>query len=248
MGKEISDNLILVRERIAAAARKSGRSCREVTLVAASKTVAVENILEAINAGQKVFGENYVQEGRNKIEVLRGMGVMPPKGVKPIAREGKGVQIHLIGKLQHNKVKYAVMLFDVIESVHSKEIASAISNEAEKRGLVQTIYVQINIAEEGTKSGVMPDEAKDLCKYAMGLRGVDLQGLMTIGSLQHLGQDLSNIRRREFEDMRMLKADIERDIGAPITEISMGMSDDFELAIECGATVVRVGRAIFGSR
>ncbi len=225
----ISDNLAQIRERIAAAARRAGRNPDEVRLVAVSKTVEPVRIGEAIKAGVKILGENYVQEAQKKIEAL-----------------GHPVEWHFIGHLQTNKAKYAVRLFDCVHSVDSIGVGEEISRLALKQGKVIPVLLQVSISGEETKFGAGAEEVIRMAKAFSRLDGITVKGLMTMPPFFDDPQE----SRPYFAALRRLKERISRENFPKISmeELSMGMSNDFETAIEEGATLVRVGTAIFGSR
>jgi pyridoxal phosphate enzyme (YggS family) len=216
----IRENVAEVEARIARACERAGRSRDEVTLVAVSKTFPADFIDEAIEAGITEVGENRVQEARDKKPLVRG-----------------SARWHLIGHLQSNKSKDAVKLFEVIESVDSLELAEKIAKAATAAGKRQELLVQINIGNEPQKSGIAPDEVDTTVKKIVALDGVDARGLMAIPPA--VGADAI---RPFFRELRMMRD------STGLRELSMGMSEDFEIAIEEGSTMVRVGRAIFGSR
>ncbi len=219
-----------VKARIRAAAARAGRDPADVRLVAVSKKMPVSAVEEAIASGHRLFGENYVQEAREKLSHLG-----PVRSC---------TEWHLIGHLQKNKVKYAVRLFDCIQTVDSLELGVAIDRRCAKEGLVAKVLVQVNIGKEATKSGAMPEEAPRLVRELSRLEHLDVQGLMTIhpvGSAEDT--------RKWFRRMRTLFEEIRSGIGSEgFRHLSMGMSRDFEMAVEEGATIVRVGTAIFGPR
>jgi pyridoxal phosphate enzyme (YggS family) len=225
----VADNLNAVQERIAKAASRTGRDPQGVTLVAVTKMMPVERIREAINAGQRVFGENRVQEAQAKIEAL-----------------GREVQWHLIGHLQRNKVKSACDLFDLIESVDSLRLAQDINVRAAQRDIVMPILIQVNIGDEATKSGVPAAETLALVLQVSALPHVAIRGLMCVPPAVEIAEHA----RPFFVELRTLAEQIarERIPTVAMSELSMGMSHDFEVAIEEGATMVRVGSAIFGPR
>ena len=222
----IRDNLLKVREKIERAAQKAGRDPKEIKLVAVSKTVEVDRIQEAIEAGVSILGENYVQEAQEKIEVL-----------------GKPVSWHFIGHLQSNKAKYAVRLFDVIHSLDSIPLAEELSRRAEQPDRVIRVMIEVNLSKEATKFGTDEERVLNLARRIQNLGHLSLEGLMTMPPYFD-SPEMSRpyyVALRELED-RMIKD------GIPLKELSMGMSNDFEIAIEEGATYVRVGTAIFGPR
>ncbi len=218
-----------MRSRIAAAAERSGRAPTAARLLAVTKTVPAEAVRAAVAAGQTLFGENYVQEGKAKSADL------------------PGVEFHLIGHLQRNKAKDAVKVFSLIHTVDSAELARALDTAAEKVGKIQDILLQINISGEGTKSGVPPDELATLAKSVATLAHLRLRGLMCIGTYFE-PEAPDDLRRSEFRALRGLRAGLIEALGADLPELSMGMSHDYEQAVEEGATIVRVGTAIFGDR
>lgn len=225
----IRENLEKVYERIAIAARRAGRDPDSVKLVAVTKAFGASEVLAAYEAGQKIFGENYVQEAQRKIEAVN----------KP------DIFWHMIGHLQTNKAKYAVKLFDVIETVDSKKLAGEISQRAANAGKVQKILVEVNLAGEETKSGCQESDVFEIVEYAGSLANLNVLGLMTVPSFLPPEEV-----RPYFKRLRKLAESIESKSyrGVAMSELSMGMSADFEVAIEEGATIVRVGTAIFGKR
>jgi PLP dependent protein len=223
---DLATNVAQVRARIAAAADRGGRRTEEVTLVAVSKTVDAARIREAVALGLRVFGENRVQEARDKIPAV------------------PGASWHLIGSLQRNKARDAVRLFHVIESVDSEGLAEEISRRAVQHERVLDILIQVNVARESQKHGAAPDATAELARRAADLPGLRLRGLMTIAPLVPNPEEA----RPVFRALRELRDRIQRETRIALAELSMGMSDDFEVAIEEGATMVRVGRAIFGDR
>lgn len=216
--EEIRANLAAVNARIEAACKKAGRKRDEVTLVAVSKTFPAEAVTNAIAAGATHIGENKVQEARDK---------------KPLVQ--RSARWHLIGHLQSNKAKDAVHLFDVIETVDSVELAGKLAKAALAIGKRQEILLQVNIGREEQKSGADPDGVPALAREVSAIDGLSLRGLMAIPPFD---QD----SRPHFRALR----ELQQRIG--VAELSMGMSEDFEVAIEEGSTIVRVGRAIFGAR
>jgi PLP dependent protein len=225
----VADNLSAVKERIAKAAARVGRDPEGITLVAVTKTMPVERIREAIDAGQQVFGENRVQEAQAKIEVL-----------------GREVQWHLIGHLQRNKVKFACDLFDLIESVDNLPLAQEINARAARHGITMPILIQVNIGDETTKSGVAAAAALALVRQVATLPHVAIKGLMCVPPAVEVAEHA----RPYFVALRTLAEQMarERIPTVAMSELSMGMSHDFDVAIEEGATMVRVGSAIFGAR
>jgi len=228
-GRGLASRLAEVRARVDRAAERSGRLPGAVTLVAVSKTVAAELVAAAAAAGQRVFGENRVQEALGKAEAC-----------------GPGIAWHLIGHLQRNKARAAVRLFDVVESLDSPGLAAELDRRAGEEGKRLRVLVQVKLAEEATKSGVPHREAPSLIEAVSGLPHLELAGLMTIPPPPGNPED----SRPWFASLRGMR---DRWDGAycpcgTLRELSMGMSDDYEVAIEEGATIIRVGSAIFGER
>lgn len=237
MSSVIAQNLREIETRILAACKKSGRSRSEVRLVAVSKTFPSDSIIEAIENGQMEFGENYIPEGSQKAGLI--------KGLHPSAK------FHFIGHLQRNKVRAVVADFDLIQTVDRIELGEEIDKEAKKAGKKVPVLLQVNISEEESKSGCEPKLLKSLAESVTSLTSLTLKGIMSIGSALSLDmreERSISIVTREFEEMRGLKKDLESGLGFLLPELSMGMSGDFELAIESGATIIRVGTSIFGSR
>ena len=226
--ESIREGAAHVLERIAQAAERSGRKGEDIRLIAVGKTKPAEMIGEAIEAGLSVFGENYVQEAEEKIRAF------------PQA------EWHFIGKLQRNKVKKAVSLFSWIQTVDSLSLLTEISRRAGEAGKVLPVLAEVNLAGEASKAGMDPEAIAELIEAAPGLPGIRLKGLMAIPPWTEDPEE----SRPYFIRLRELLAEcVSRGgAGAGMTELSMGMSNDFEAAIEEGATMVRVGTAIFGSR
>jgi pyridoxal phosphate enzyme (YggS family) len=222
----IRENLSIVRERIERAAHKAGRDPKEIRLVAVSKTVEVARIKEAVEAGVSILGENYVQEAQKKIEALGGP-----------------VSWHFIGHLQSNKAKYAVRLFDVIHSIDSVPLAEELNRRAEQEDRLIKMMIEVNLSREATKFGTDEERVLNLAKSIQNLRHLSLEGLMTMPPYF----DSPEMSRPYYVALRELKERLMKE-GIPMQELSMGMSHDFEIAIEEGATYVRVGTAIFGPR
>jgi hypothetical protein len=216
----ITANITAVRRRIAAACERAGRSPGQVTLIAVSKGFAVDAIAEAVGAGQRDFGENRVQEAIEKIDALAARGITP--------------RWHLIGHLQSNKAKTAADRFAIIHSVDSLRLAEELSRRAERAG----ILLEVNAAQEASKFGFAPTEVAPALSSIATLPHLDVLGLMTVAPLS----DDPEVVRPVFRTLRELRDAL------GLRELSMGMTNDFETAIEEGATMVRVGRAIFGER
>ncbi len=223
---QVRENLLRVMERIEKAARKAGRDPNEIKLVAVSKTVEVARIKEAIEAGVTILGENYVQEAQKKIDEI-----------------GKSVSWHFIGHLQSNKAKHAVRLFDTIHSLDSIPLAEELNRRAEQTGRVIGVMVEVNLSKEETKFGTDEEMVFSLARRAQALQHLSIKGLMTMPPYF----DSPEMSRPYYIALRDLKEKMVRE-GISMEELSMGMSNDFEIAIEEGATYVRVGTAIFGPR
>lgn len=225
----LEDNLKEVERRIEAACKRAGRSRDEVTLIAVSKTKPVSMLQEAYDLGVRVFGENKVQEIRDKYEALP-----------------KDIEWHMIGHLQTNKVKYIVDKVKLIHSVDSLRLAETIEREAEKHGCTADILLEVNVAEEESKFGLKMDEVIPLAEKISQFSHVNLRGLMTIAPFV----DNPEKNRTIFADLQKLYVDIkEKNIdNGTVSILSMGMTNDYEVAIEEGATMVRVGTGIFGAR
>jgi pyridoxal phosphate enzyme (YggS family) len=224
-------------ERIEKAARKVGRDPNTIKLVAVSKTVEVARIKEAIEAGVSILGENYVQEAEKKIEEIGRPACTEPFG------GGKPVSWHFIGHLQSNKAKYAICLFDMIHSLDSLPLAEELNRRAEQAHRVINVMIEVNLAKEATKFGADEEKVLNLAKKIQHLKHLSLQGLMTMPPYF----DSPEMSRPYYIALRELEERMAKE-GIPMKELSMGMSNDFEVAIEEGATYVRVGTAIFGAR
>jgi pyridoxal phosphate enzyme (YggS family) len=212
-----------------AAAKRAGRDPCKVRLVAVSKTVDLERIREAIQAGVDSLGENYIQEAHKKIEALE-----------------QRVSWHFIGRLQSNKAKVAARLFDWIHSVDSFKLAEELSRAGRLQNKILPVLLQVNLGREETKSGVQEEEVSRLLERMASLPGISVKGLMTLPPFFENPED----SRSYFRALRILAEDISRSRipGVFMEELSMGMSNDFEVAVEEGATLVRVGTAVFGPR
>ena len=220
------ENASAILKKMGHAAIRAGRSPDGVKLIAVTKTVGIEKIKEALDIGLRVFGENRVQEAQKKIPGL-----------------GLGIEWHLIGHLQKNKAKYAVRLFDLIHTISSVELAEEINGQAEKIDKIQKVLVQVKLSGEETKHGVSEEDLVPLLKRVKGMDNIQLKGLMTIPPFFEDPEKT----RPYFRRLRELRDKAEK-AGCDLTELSMGMSDDFEVAIEEGATMVRIGTALFGER
>ncbi|MBZ5637711.1 MAG: YggS family pyridoxal phosphate-dependent enzyme [Acidobacteriia bacterium] len=216
-----------VRRRIADACARARRKPASVSLVAVSKTFAAERVKDLLLCGQDLFGENRVQEALLKIP-----------------RVGPGARWHLVGHLQRNKARHAVGAFELIHSLDDLDLAREVARRATALGIVQPVLAQVNLSREATKSGTGEDDTLPLLEAAAGLAGLELRGLMTIPPPAAYPEE----SRPWFARLRELRDRAEARLGIALPELSMGMSDDFEVAVEEGATLVRVGRALFGDR
>ena len=232
--QELDANIQEVEKRISEACKRSGRDRSEVTLIAVSKTKPLWMVEECYERGLKVFGENKAQEMSEKQKALKEAG------------RCEDIQWNFIGHLQRNKVKYVVGNSYLIHSVDSLRLAEAINERSEKLGVVSDILIEVNVAKEDTKFGVMPEDVTDLIKQIALLKNVKIKGLMTIAPYV----DDPEKNRLHFSDLRHLLIDInEKNIdNVNMNVLSMGMTGDYEVAIEEGATMVRVGTGIFGER
>jgi pyridoxal phosphate enzyme (YggS family) len=226
---DLKNRLENVNDRINKAAVKCGRDPENIHLVAVSKTIPANRVKEAIELGVTILGENYVQEARDKFNVL---GTYP-------------VSWHFIGHLQTNKAKYAVRLFDLIHSVDTLKLARELDKQAKKVNKFQDILIQINVSKEASKSGSDIENAANLIKDIVHLENVSLKGFMAMPPFFNNPEKA----RPYFIALRNLRDQIQKTLpGVALNELSMGMTGDFEVAIEEGATFVRIGTAIFGER
>jgi len=226
----IVENINTVLSRIAEASRRSGRRPEEIKLVAISKTVGTEQMLEAIGAGIRALGENRVQEARSKWPIIAHQ------------MTSRGCEFHLVGHLQRNKAKEAVRLFDLIHSLDSERLALEINKRAGEISKIQRVLIEVNTSGEASKFGIQPEEAENLINFVETCPNLKLEGLMTVGPLY--GGSVG--ARQSFQTLRKLRDDCGGEERLP--DLSMGMTQDFEEAIEEGATMIRVGTAIFGAR
>lgn len=226
----VAENVKNIRENLSKSCFRIGRDPQSVELIAVSKTFPVNTIIEAHNAGISDFGENYVQELTEKEKTLRD----------------KSIRWHFIGHLQTNKVKYIADWVHLIHSVDSVGLAAEIQKRAEKRERKIDVLVEVNTSEEATKFGVKPAEAEELIRSMQDFSHINLKGLMTIGPFT----DNKEESRTSFRTLRAIfeKVNAKGFLKNPLTVLSMGMTHDYEVAIEEGATMVRIGTAIFGSR
>lgn len=229
MEMDIAANINKIRQRMNAAAARCQRNPNSIKLLAVTKTVSPEIVGKAIDAGLTEFGENYVQEAKEKIASIE-----------------QRIKWHMIGHLQTNKAKYAVNLFDYIHSIDRMELAKEINKKAGQISRKINVLIEINVSGEKTKNGITPVDAFGLIKEISSLGNISVKGLMTMAPYS----DNPENSRPYFSELRKLQKIIagEEIPGIQMDELSMGMTDDFEIAIEEGATIVRVGRAIFGER
>ncbi|MBN1663846.1 MAG: YggS family pyridoxal phosphate-dependent enzyme [Deltaproteobacteria bacterium] len=227
--ESIKANIERIRNDIAAAALKSGRLPSDVKLMAVTKTVDDERIRQAIDAGVDLIGENYVQEAQRKMDIL-----------------GRTVPWHFIGRLQTNKAKFAVRLFDMIHSVDRIELVSELDKRSKSAGCMAKILIEVNLSGELTKSGVPKENVFDLVRQAAAFDNISIQGLMTMPPWFDDPED----SRPYFTELRVLKEAVAalRIHGVEMNELSMGMSADYAVAVQEGATIVRIGRSLFGER
>ena len=225
----LKENLENVEQKIQAACERSGRNRSEVTLIAVSKTKPAEMVQEAYDLGIRLFGENKVQEIMDKSEVLPA-----------------DIHWHMIGHMQRNKVKYIIDKVDLIHSVDSVRLAETIDKEAEKHGVIANILIEVNVAKEESKFGLMPEEVPEFVEKIAGFPHIRVKGLMTIAPFVENPEE----NRPIFAHLRKLSVDIAKKNIDNITMsiLSMGMTNDYQVAIEEGATMVRVGTGIFGAR
>jgi PLP dependent protein len=224
---DIAQNLERVRAEVAKAAQKCGRSPEEIQLVAVSKTHEAEKVRVAFDAGQEIFGESRVQEARAKIPLL------------PSA-----VRWHFIGRLQKNKVRHALPLFELFHGVDSLVLAENMDRIAEEEGLHSRVLLEVNVAGEGSKIGFAPDLLRSQFEQINSLGRITVEGLMTIPPIA----EEAEASRKYFVALRELRDQLEKEFDVKLPQLSMGMSNDFVVAIEEGATLVRIGTAIFGPR
>ncbi len=225
------ENISSIYKRMSHAAMRAGRNPEDIKLIAVTKTVSIERVKQAVDAGLRIFGESRVQEAQKKVmsTELKAMS--------------ESLSWHLIGHLQKNKAKAAVELFDLIHSVDSVELAEAINKYAEKLGKTQEILVQVKLSMETAKHGIIKDNLINLFNEMKKMKNLKVKGLMTIPPYF----DEPGMARPYFKETRRLRDEAEIN-GFKLPELSMGMTNDFEVAIEEGATMVRIGTAIFGDR
>src|SRR5437868_12447614 len=223
----IEANLNRVKNEIAQAAQVSGRKVTDIELIAVSKTHPTEIVREAVDVGQLVFGESKVQEARAKIPLLPS-----------------NIRWHLIGHLQKNKIRHALPLFEMTHSVDSLALAEDINRIAEEDGLHPRVLLEVNVAGEGSKFGFQPDKLRAEMESLLALPRLSILGLMTIPPIA----EEAKAPRKYFDQLRELRARVQTEFHVDLAQLSMGMTQDFAVAVEEGATLVRVGTAIFGER
>lgn len=223
----LAENITAIRDRVARAAGRAGRTPEDVLLLAVTKTIPPEVVREAYDAGLRHFGESRVQEAKAKIPQLPG-----------------DIHWHLVGHLQTNKARDAVELFEMIHSVDSLKIATELEKWADRASKRVPILLEINVAGESSKFGMRPEALLETAKQVAVSRRLELQGLMCVPPFL---KEVENARPF-FRKLRDLRTEVEQALGVSLPHLSMGMSHDFEIAVEEGATIVRVGTSIFGER
>ncbi len=228
---QLKENYTAIRKSVVECAQSHYRNPGDITIVAVSKTFSAEIIELAYQSGIRSFGENYAQELRDKLQYFSNLSIKP--------------DWHFIGHLQSNKVKYLIPFVKLIHTIDDIDLAKEIDKRAASSGILQNILIQVNTSGERQKSGVEPESLKLLTEAILQLKNINLIGLMTIGTFT----DDERISRKEFSLLAKLKNETNNFIGnEKLTELSMGMSHDYLIAIEEGATIVRIGTAIFGNR
>jgi pyridoxal phosphate enzyme (YggS family) len=223
----IKKNLEIINEKIKNAALKVNRNPEEIKLVAVTKTTTIEQIKKAISAGIKIIGENKVQEAKEKYQILSA-----------------DIEWHLVGHLQTNKVKYAIEIFDLIHSVDSIKLAKEIDKRSLQFGMITNVLVEVNVSGEETKYGIKPEEVKLFLKEISEYSRIRVRGLMTIAPMAEDTEEVRPYFRKLRELFKEIKIKSIKNI--KMDYLSMGMTEDFEVAIEEGANMVRIGRGIFG--
>jgi hypothetical protein len=244
-GMSIAENIARIRERIAAAAGRAGRDPSRVALMAVSKTMPADRIREAFEAGQRLFGENRVQEFQAKHAELSAASSVMASPVCYLA-DIEAAEFHLIGHLQSNKAAKAAELFQAVDSLDSLRLAERLDAAAAKLGKTLRVLLEVNVGGEQAKSGLAADspELLQLLQAAPRLRRLEFRGLMTIPPFSEDPEDA----RPYFRRLHELRDRLAETTGMALSELSMGMSHDFEIAVEEGSTCVRIGTAIFGAR
>ena len=223
----IKNNLEIINEKIKKAALKASRNPEEIKLVAVTKTATIEQIKEAISAGVEIIGENRVQEAKEKYQILTA-----------------DIEWHLVGHLQTNKAKYAIEIFDLIHSVDGIKLAKEIDRRSLQFGMITNVLVEVNISGEETKYGIKPEEVEPFLKEISEFSRIRVKGLMTIAPIVEDKEEV----RPYFRKLRELSKEIKKKNikNVRMDYLSMGMTEDFEVAVEEGANIVRIGRGIFG--
>lgn len=236
------ENIKNIYRKISYAAMRAGRNPHDVKLVAITKTVGFERIKEAIDLGLRTFGESRVQEAEEKISNLKSQ-INPP--LPPFNKGGVGglgIEWHMIGYLQRNKANTAVKLFDLIHSLDSIRLAEELNKHAERNSKIQRVLIQVKLSEEETKHGIARENLIELIKAVSEMKNLKLEGLMTMPPFF----DNPEMAMPFFRELRGLRDNAEK-LGYKLPELSMGMTNDFEIAIEEGATIVRIGTGIFAN-
>ena len=249
--KIMEEKLEQIRQTIAEAALRRGRNPDDIRIVGVTKTVSPEQIASAIRAGIEILGGNYIQETLDKMETLSVMNLEPP------------VSWHFIGRLQSNKAKFAARYFDLIHSVHNEKLAVEIDRQAARHNKVQDVLIQVNTGGESSKTGISAQKAPELVRRTASLRNIRVRGLMTMPPffdeperVRPFFRMLYDLKRRIEDEVLTQNSPTETafadgsagDSGAAMDQLSMGMTGDYETAVEEGATLVRIGTAIFGER
>lgn len=226
----IKENISILFEKVSEACINSGRKCSDIQIIAVSKTKQVGEIEEAYEAGIRVFGENYVQEAISKIPILKS--------------KFTDIKFHFIGHLQSNKVKLIFDYVDCIQTIDSIKIADKLNQLAALKNITLSVLLQVNTSKENNKSGILPENLEELLMNLQSYKNLSIDGLMTIGT----DTDSNIIKGKEFSLLRNLLEGLRNKGYKTLSHLSMGMSNDFELAINEGATIIRVGTNIFGNR
>jgi pyridoxal phosphate enzyme (YggS family) len=225
---DVATNYRIILERIGEAAAKAGRRAEEVRLLGAAKSQSIDAVRAAIAAGIRLIGENYVQEAQHKKDHTRGV-----------------VEWHMIGHLQRNKAKAAVAIFDMIQSLDSIALARALDKEGQKRGVPVRALLEVNLGGETSKSGLAESKVEELVRAAMDLPNLRIEGLMAVPPFCENPMNA----RPYFKRLRELRDELREAVGnVDLQELSMGMTHDYNVAVEEGATIVRIGTALFGPR
>jgi pyridoxal phosphate enzyme (YggS family) len=227
VGDDLRQRLAETRRAVDEAAARAGRDPASIRIVAVAKTFPATAVAAALAAGLGDVGENYVQEARAKRAEVAGSAMW-----------------HLVGRLQRNKVRAAVEVFDRVHTVDSEVLGAALAAEAERAGRRLSVLVQVNVSGEASKAGIPPERVEELTRALLRYRALALDGLMTVPPAPGAAED----SRPHFRLLREARDRTERRLGVELPHLSMGMSDDFRVAVEEGATLLRLGRALFGAR